>query len=133
MINWYSWTGSGWNAGNDPFAHPDPDAYPVAQRHVRAPGSTAAITDAAGNRWTISSSNTVLENGQPAASTGNVAEIAYVDKTVWTENTANQWYSWTGSGWNAGVIPCRSPRQPPHQRLPRIQHRRQHLPLPVKR
>ena len=58
---------------------------------VRA-GSTGAITDAAGNLWTISSTNAVLENGKAAAYTANVAEIAYVNKVVWQENTSSQWY-----------------------------------------
>src|SRR5580704_10918261 len=68
-------------------------------------GNNTAITDAAGNRWTISSSNAVLENGKAAAFSANVAEIAYVSNTVWQENTSNQWYSWTGSGWSAGNDP----------------------------
>ena len=68
-------------------------------------GSTGAITDAAGNVWTISSTNAVLENGKAAAYTANVGEIAYVSNTVWQENTSNQWYSWTGSGWSAGNDP----------------------------
>ena len=72
-------------------------------------GSTGAIIDAAGNRWTISSTRAVLENGKAAAFTSNVAEIAYVSKTVWQENTSNQWYRWTGSGWTAGNNPLPVP------------------------
>ena len=105
---WYSWTGSGWSAGNDPV--PAMTASPN-DTVVRA-GSTAAITDAAGNLWTISSTNAVLENGKAAAFTANVAEIAYVSNTVWQENTSNQWYSWTGSGWSAGADPL--PVHNPH-------------------
>ena len=85
-------------------------------------GSTAAIIDAARNRWTISSSNSVLENGLAAAFTANVAEIAYVNNTVWTENTSNQWYSWTGSGWSAGDDPLAVSTDPP---TPIHRHRRQ--------
>ncbi len=81
---------------------------------VRA-GSTGTITDAAGNRWTISSTNAVLENGKAAAFTANVAEIAYVNKTLWQENTIDQWYSWTGSGWSAGnnPLPVQTPTPTP--------------------
>jgi hypothetical protein len=32
----------------------------------------------------------VLENGQAAGFSANVAEIAYVSKTVWQENTSNE-------------------------------------------
>ena len=45
-------------------------------------GSTGAITDAAGNVWTISSTNAVLENGKAAAFSANVAEIAYFSSTL---------------------------------------------------
>ena len=36
-----------------------------------------------------------------------------------TENTANQWYSWTGSAWNAGADPLRSTLPPPRHPRPR--------------
>jgi beta-glucanase (GH16 family) len=68
-------------------------------------GSTGAITDAAGNRWTLSTTNAVLENGTTAGFSANVAEIVYANGTVWQENTGNQWYSWTGSTWVAGGDP----------------------------
>ena len=101
-----------------PTPTPAPTPTPTASPNdtvVRA-GSTGAITDAAGNRWTISSTNAVLENGKAAAYSANVAEIAYVSKTVWQENTSNQWYSWTGSGWNAGTdpLPNPNPNSNPH-------------------
>ncbi len=131
---WYRWTGSGWSASNDPLPVPTPTPTPNPtptptpaptptptgspnDTVVRA-GSTGAITDAAGNRWTISSTNAVLENGKAAAYSANVTEIAYVSKTVWQENTSNQWYSWTGSGWNAGndplPVPTPNPNSNPH-------------------
>ena len=133
---WYSWTGSGWSAGNDPAGPnsdsnpprhqlPTPTPTPTASPNdtVVHAGSTGAITDAASNHWTISSGNAVLENGQAAAFSANVAEIAYVSKTVWQENTNNQWYSWTGSGWSAGNDPLPvatpTPTPPPHRRQPR--------------
>ena len=73
----------------DPHANPHTDANPdrVAQRHRRARRLDGRDHRAAGNHWTISSTNAVLENGKAAAFSANVAEIAYVSKTVWQENT----------------------------------------------
>ena len=48
-----------------------------------------------------------------AAFSADVAEIAYVSKTVWQENTSNQWYSWTGSAWSAGNDPLPTPTPTP--------------------
>jgi hypothetical protein len=55
---------------------------PSSNGSIVTAGDGAAIIDAAGNRWTISSANAVLENGKAAAFSANVAEIAYVGKTV---------------------------------------------------
>ncbi len=101
--NWYSWTGSGWTGGSNPL----PTSIPASSSSdtVVLAGSTQAITDNAGNSWTLSSGNTVVENGSAAGYTANVAEIAYVDGQVWHENTSGNWYSWTGSGWTGGSNP----------------------------
>lgn len=84
-------------------------------------GSGAAIIDAAGDRWTISSANAVLKNGRAAAFTANVAEIAYVKSVIWHENTADQWYEWTGSGWTSGQNPLPPPLSPADQILALLQ------------
>jgi hypothetical protein len=76
-----------------------------ANNTVVVAGSGSAITDQQGNNWTISEYDTVLVNNKPAAFTALVAEIAYVNHTVWHENTASEWYSWTGSGWVSGQNP----------------------------
>jgi beta-glucanase (GH16 family) len=96
--NWWSWTDSGWAAGNNPLTATTTPASSSNDTVILA-GSTQAITDNTGNSWTVSSGNTVLENGSAAGYTANVAEIAYVNGQVWTENTSGGWYSWTGSAW----------------------------------
>ena len=139
--DWYTYSpaSQSWTSAAAPVLTPTPTPPPTNQhqhQHQRPPptptptptaspndtvvqaGSTGAITDAASNRWTISSSNAVLENGKAAAFSANVAEIAYVSKTVWQENTCNQWYSWTGSGWSAGNDPLSNPAQPRPPHLP---------------
>jgi endoglucanase len=57
--------------------------------------STAAITDAAGNKWTITASGQVAVNSVVDATTSNVIELAYEKGVVWQENTAKMWWSKT--------------------------------------
>jgi predicted esterase len=54
-------------------------------------GSAAAITDAAGNKWTITSGKQVAVNGTADTTTSNVAELAYVNGKIWEENAAKLW------------------------------------------
>ena len=103
--SWYSWTGSAWSAGANPLANATPLPAPSAPGTVLLAGSASAITDAAANQWTISADGTVLENAKAAGFTANVIEIAYINGTLWHENTAKSWYSWTGSAWTAGTDP----------------------------
>ncbi|WP_428485128.1 cellulase family glycosylhydrolase [Rhodopila sp.] len=58
-------------------------------------GSTAPIIDASGNAWTITSGAQVAVNGVADTATGTVAELAYVNGTIWQENTANLWWGET--------------------------------------
>jgi hypothetical protein len=57
-------------------------------------GSTAAITDASGNLWTINAADQVAVNGTADTTTGGVIEIAYVNGLVYQEaTTSNLWWS----------------------------------------
>ncbi|MFL5252275.1 MAG: carbohydrate-binding domain-containing protein [Rhodopila sp.] len=58
-------------------------------------GSTAAITDASGNKWTITPGGQIAVNGTTDATTANVKELAYVDGKVWQENASNLWWGKT--------------------------------------
>jgi hypothetical protein len=58
-------------------------------------GSTAAIVDAAGNKWTITSGAQIAVNGTTDPTTANVTELAYVNGTVWQENASNLWWGKT--------------------------------------
>jgi endoglucanase len=57
--------------------------------------STAAITDASGNQWTITGAGQVAVNGTPDTTTANVIELAYVNGTIWQENTSLLWWGET--------------------------------------
>jgi hypothetical protein len=95
-----------------PTTTPPPATTPSApastnNTEVQA-GSTNAIIDASGNKWTIAN-GTVQENGQAAGYSANVKEIAYVDGTVWQENTTGGWWGWSNGGWNTGNGTTTSP------------------------
>lgn len=70
--------------------------------------STAALIDALGNSWTISSSQTVLQNGVAAGFSSNVTEIAYSNGVIWQMNSSFNWWSWSGTAWVAGSNPIES-------------------------
>nr|WP_294550812.1 hypothetical protein [uncultured Rhodopila sp.] len=100
--NWYSET-----QPNDSWTGPTTvsplSVKASANDTVVKAGSTAAITDASGNAWTITSGGQVAVNGVTDAVTSNVIELAYVNGAIWQENTASNWYSetqpndsWTG-------------------------------------
>ena len=61
-------------------------------------GSTNVITDANGNTWGITSGGQISNNGTTNTGTSGVTELAYVNGTVWAENTAGNWYSYTSTG-----------------------------------
>lgn len=89
------------NAASKP---PSPVATvtPSADNTVIKAGSTAAIVDASGNEWTITSGGQVAVNDVAEATTTNVVEIAKVGGTIWQENTANLWWGKTSptDSWN---------------------------------
>ncbi|MBS0640052.1 MAG: hypothetical protein JSS43_09285 [Proteobacteria bacterium] len=97
---WWKWDGSAWS-GNGTATSPLPAPPPTesANATVVLAGSTAAIIDAAGNKWTIVN-GAVQKNGAAAGYTANVKEIAYVNHAVWQENTSNLWWKWDGSAWS---------------------------------
>ncbi len=87
-----------------PTPTPTPAPAPSANDTVVRAGSTAAIIDASGNKWTLTSSNLVAVNGSADMSTANVTELAYVNGTIWQENANNLWWGKTspGASWTPG-------------------------------
>ena len=78
---------------------------PSANDTIVLAGSTAAITDASGNAWTITSSGQVAVNGTTDAATSNVIELAYVNGTIWKENSSKLWSGETqpNNSWSAAT------------------------------
>lgn len=110
---WWSWTASGWSTGAGTSTSPLPAATVPAPtpspNNTAITGPNGSIIDAKGNSWTITSGGVVDENGTAAGYTANVAELAYVNGTVWQENSGHLWWSWTGSGWSTGAGTPTSP------------------------
>lgn len=74
--------------------------------------STAPVIDSFGHHWTIVATNggQVAFDGATVAATGNVIELAYVNGTVWQENSLGNWYSFApGAPTDTGVGPTTSP------------------------
>nr|WP_294514059.1 hypothetical protein [uncultured Rhodopila sp.] len=78
-----------------PVVTPPATKTPSANDTVVLAGSKAAITDASGNLWTITSTGQVAVNGTTDAATANVTELAYVNGTIWQENASKLWWGET--------------------------------------
>lgn len=96
-------------------APPPPSSPPSPNDTVVKAGSAAAITDAAGNAWTINAAAQVAVNGTADTTTGNVIELAYVGGAVWQENASHLWWGTKGpaAGWSLGGGTSSSPLPPP--------------------
>ncbi len=83
------------NLGSSSSTPPTSTSVPTASPNDTGvtTGATAAITDASGNTWTITSDGQAAVNGTADTTTANVVELAYVDGEMWQENTANLWWS----------------------------------------
>jgi hypothetical protein len=78
-----------------PIPTPTPTVTPSANDTVVKAGSSSAITDAAGNKWTITSGGQISVNGVVDAVTAGVIELAYVDGKIWQENSNLDWWGKT--------------------------------------
>lgn len=71
------------------------------------PVPTETLTDAAGNRWSVSNGKIVL-NGTTRQETSGVTEIRLV-AGVFFQKAHNQWWSWTGTNWKSEQEPTDPP------------------------
>jgi cellulase (glycosyl hydrolase family 5) len=91
-----------------------PPTPPSPNDTVVTAGSTAAIVDASGNTWTITSGGQVAVNGTVDRTTANVIELAYVNGVVWQENTNKLWWGKTSpsDSWSPPAGTSTSPLPP---------------------
>ena len=88
-----------------------PSVSASANNTVVVAGSGAAIVDASGNKWTITSSGQIAVNGVSDTTTASVKELAYVGSTIWQENAANLWWGKTSptASWSPNAGTATSP------------------------
>ena len=101
-----------------PAPTPAPTPTPTASKNdTVVTGTSAAIVDASGNKWTITGSGQVAINGAADTTTGNVIELAYVNGTIWQQNTSKLWWGETApnAAWSpqAGTATSPLPATPP--------------------
>ena len=87
---WWSWNGSTWVSSSDPRK--------VASRSGTSIPATTQITDGSGNVWTISA-GVIYKNGVTAGYSNAVTNLVYAGNTIYQENAAGGWWSWTGGTW----------------------------------
>ena len=100
---------------------PPPPYTPSPDDTVIKAGSSAVITDAAGNTWGINAAALVTINGTPDTTTAHVTQLAYVGGSVWQENANNLWWAKTsptaawlpGPGTATSPLPATTPPPPP--------------------
>ncbi|MEA2740440.1 MAG: hypothetical protein QOH05_3747, partial [Acetobacteraceae bacterium] len=95
-----------------PAPTPTPTPAPTASANdTVVTGTTAAITDASGNKWTITSGGQVAVNGVADTTTANVTELAYVNGTIWQENASKLWWGETkpNAAWSPAAGTATSP------------------------
>lgn len=66
----------------------------VIGANTNAASANPSITDASGNIWAIANGQ-VTVNGAVDPTTANVIELAYVNGTIWQENSAGLWFGKT--------------------------------------
>ena len=94
--NWWSWNGSAWTSTTDPRTVPSPSGTSVT--------STAQLTDGSGNVWAIGA-GTVYKNGVLAGYSNGVTQLVYNNSTIYQENAAGGWWSWSGATWASSTNP----------------------------
>lgn len=111
----WAWT-QGRSSGVQPVPTPAPTPItsipPSPNNTVVLAGSSAAIIDGFGNAWTITAGGQIAKNSLVDATTKNVTQLAYVNGVIEQENTAGNWYSWTGGGWSPPSITSPLPPGP---------------------
>jgi Putative Ig domain len=97
---WWSWNGSTWASSSDPRKLASPEGTTIP--------SATQITDGSGNIWAVSA-GTVYENGALAGYSNGVTLLLYDDNTIYQENSAGGWWSWSGGTWISSTDPRNVP------------------------
>lgn len=97
--NWYKWSGSAWVATTNPLA----PAPAVSANGATITTAGPSIVDSASNVWTlVSSASSGLQialNSVTNTATADVTLLLYYSSTIYQENSAGGWWSWTSGAW----------------------------------
>jgi hypothetical protein len=98
---------------------PIPERPTPSRNDTFIQGDTGSLIDSAGNTWTITTGGQVATNGAIDTTTKNVIELAYVDDTIWQENSSQLWWGKTSptASWSPSAAPAPLPTSAPTGRL----------------
>ena len=87
---WWSWSGGTWVGSSDPLKAASASGTSIPK--------TTQIVDSSGNIWVVSG-GVIYENGALAGYSNAVTALVYENNTIYQENTAGGWWSWSGGTW----------------------------------
>ncbi len=107
--------GASWSPAAGMATSPLPVPPASSANDTVVKGTAGAIIDASGNKWTINAAGQVAVNGTADATTANVIELAYVNGTIWQENSSKLWWGETqpNAAWSPAAGTATSPLPPP--------------------
>lgn len=110
--NWYNYLGTPGSYGGPTTTSPvtgGPPAFTESADQATVTTAGPIITDANGTTFAISSGGLILINGITDPSTSNVVELAYVNHTLWQENSTGNWRNYLGTPGSYGAATTNSP------------------------
>ncbi len=122
-------------------SHPTPTPTPTPTGKEITPASGGTLTDASGNKWTLTPAGVVDENGTPVPNGSDTAAFAIVGSLYYGQDATTQdWFTYSpgSQSWTSSAAPVltSTPTPPPpptptrlqHPHLRPTQHRRQPRP-----
>lgn len=107
---WFAWTGTTWTIGEDPRqatgqpATPVPPVATPSANLTAIPANATRIVDATGAAWSLVD-GIALINGVRAGGNANTVAVVFANSTIYSQNRAGLWFSWTGTQWVGATDP----------------------------
>jgi hypothetical protein len=91
--NWWCWRNAAWVTGAAPILLTASPNHTVVKLG-------AAITDTLGTKWALTTGGQIVKDGSVDAATAAVAQLAYVDNTIWQQTIGGLWWGMIGGVWS---------------------------------